>query len=89
MPPGIDEGINAEIELATVGDRTTPFRKLLVDGTERTAKKWKRDFVRAKRTDEGTENQFFLNVVQTMLRILESGRIVANCVFWTRRFREI
>ena len=89
MPPGIDEGINAEIELATVGDRTTPFRKLLVDGTERTAKKRKREFVRAKRTDEGTEDQFFLNVVQAMLRILESGRIVANCVFRTRRLREI
>ena len=48
MPPGIDEGINAEIELATIGDRTTPLRKLLVDGTERTAEKRKRELVRTK-----------------------------------------
>ena len=89
MPPGVDEGINAEVELATIGDRTTPHRKLLVDGTERTMEKRKRDFVRAKRTDEGTEYQFFLNIVQTVLGILQSGRIVANCVFWTRRLREI
>ena len=52
MPPGIDEGINAKTKLRTVGDRTTPFGELFVDGAERTSEKRERNFVRTKRTDE-------------------------------------
>lgn len=75
--------------MATVSDRTTPHGVSLVDGSKRTAEEWKRNFIREEGTDEGTEDQFFLDVVQTMLWVLESGRIVAGGVFRTRRFRKI
>ena len=89
MPPRIDEGINAQTELGTVGNRTTPHRKFLVDGTERATEEREREFLGAKRTDKRTENQFFLNVMETMFRILKSGRIIPGSVLGTWRLREI
>ena len=88
MPSGIDIRINPETELGTVGDRATPDRKLFVNGSERTTEERKREILRTNGTDKRTENHFFLDVMETVLRILESGQIVSRCVFGTWGFRK-
>ena len=89
MPPRIDEGIDAKTELGTIGNRTTPFREFLVDGAEWTAKEREREVLWTKGTDKRTENHFFLNVMESVFRILESGRVVSSCVLGAWGFREI
>ena len=89
MDLGIDERIDPETQLATIGNRATPERKLLVDRPKRATEERKRELIRMKWTDKRPENQLFFNIVKTMFGILKSGRVVSLSVLGTGGLEEV